>query len=114
MVAISGMAGARRPVAIERALILPGGPDDARQLVGEGDSRLVVTATALGMDCPAAQAIRISSAPCGAERGVEHGPGAVDQQCAQVDVAALADAPEPAALAGGVLPRGPLNADVRR
>src|SRR5512145_5122 len=50
-------AGGRGPVAVEGALMLPSGPGDARQFVGEGDGRLVVAAAPLGGDRPGPQSI---------------------------------------------------------
>jgi hypothetical protein len=94
----SGTAGTQRPVAIERALILPGGPDDARQFVGECDRGFVVAAAFGGGDGPGPQPVEWSAPACHAQAGIEHGACAVDQQCAQVHIATFADAPEPAAL----------------
>ena len=96
----------RGPVAIEGPLILPGGPHDACQFVGERDGGLVVAAALCGGECPGPQPIEWSATPCGAAAGVEHGARAMDQERAQVYIAAFADPSEAPALARGVLAGG--------
>src|SRR5207245_11020170 len=82
-------------------VVLPDSPDDAGQLVGEGDGGLVVTAQALDLKGPGTQAIRV-----GPRRGPpENGAGAVSEEHAEIDVTALADGSEPADETTGVLAR---------
>ena len=48
MAAISSVAATHGPIAIERALIFPGGPGDGGQLVGERDGRFLLAAAMNG------------------------------------------------------------------
>lgn len=84
----------------------PHGPDDARELVGQGDRGLVVPASRGQRHGPllqAGEAVRpVARSPlC----GQQHRPGAVREQAAQIAVTALADAPQIAPHAGGGLAR---------
>ena len=45
-------------MAGEVAIVAPGGPHDARELVGKGDGGLVVTAPFLKVERPGAQSIQ--------------------------------------------------------
>ena len=76
----------------------PHGPDDARELVGQRDGGLVVTAELLKLEGPGAQAIGSGQA-----MGVaEDGAGAVDEEHAEVRVTTLADRAEVTGGAAGV------------
>ena len=73
------------------------GPSDARELVGQRHHRDIgVTPREQGRD-PAAEAVRFTLDP------PRHATGAMDQQVAQIGVAALADAEQPVMAAGGML-----------
>src|SRR5881628_3813959 len=61
-------------------IVLPDGPDDAGQLVGEGDGSLVVTAEFLEVQSPGAQTVG-GGALLG---GPENGTCAVDEEHAEV------------------------------
>src|SRR5258705_215295 len=80
-------------------IVLPDGPDDAGQLVGEGDGGLVVAAELLEMQSPGAQTVGGATLL----GGPEDGPRAVDEKHAEVDVAALADGAEAADETAGAL-----------
>ena len=82
--------GSHRRVA---ALAPPHGPGDARELAGERDGGLVVAARLLALERPGAQTIRPE---LGALRVTEDRARPVDQQHAEIGIAALADATEPA------------------
>ena len=76
----------------------PDGPDDARELVGDRDGGLVVDVGALELVSPLAEAIGLLLP------GVEqNGARAVDQERAQVAVAAFRDATEATLEATGEL-----------
>src|SRR5436190_6243230 len=82
-------------------VVLPDGPDDAGQFVGEGHGRFVVAAERLELQSPGAQTVggaTLLGSP-------EDGACAVDEQHAEVDVAALADGAEAADEAAGALAR---------
>src|SRR6266704_2174991 len=83
-------------------VVLPDGPDDAGELVGEGDGGLVVTAEFLEMQGPDAQTVG-GSTLLGSP---EDGACAVDEEHAKVDVAALADGTEAADETAGAFTRG--------
>ena len=86
---------------MERLSELPNGPDEAGHLVGNGDSRLVVTATLLDIKGPEAESIRIGfglSSP-------QHGTGTVNQQHAKIDVTLFADPTESPPAAAGMFAR---------
>ncbi len=85
----------------ERLLPRPDGPDDPRQLVRDGYRRDIVPAPLLRRPCPELKRGRLS----GALRVDEHGARAMDQKHAQVDVALLADRPEPATQRAGIFLR---------
>src|SRR5262245_14680555 len=77
---------------LEIDVVLPDGPDDAGELVGEGDSSLVVAAERLEMESPGAQTVggaTLAGSP-------ENGACAMNEQHTEVDVAALADGAETA------------------
>jgi hypothetical protein len=76
-------------------------PDDAGQLVGHGHGGLVVDVALGEFVGPGAEAVRLLVP------GVQqHGAGAMDEQAAQVAVAALGDAPQVALEAAGELAGG--------
>ena len=84
---------------LEVAVVLPDGPGDAGELVGEGDGGLVVAELALEAQRPGAQAVAVLHA-----LGVpEDRARAVDEEHAQVGVAALGDPAEASAQAARVL-----------
>ena len=83
--------------------VLPHGPGDARQLVGQRDGSLVVTPQAFELQRPCAQPIE---RPRGRALGVpQHRPRPVNEEHAQIGVAALTDGAQVAAGARRVLPR---------
>ena len=82
----------------------PGGPHDSGELVGEGDSGLVVAAPFLQFERPGAQSVERSASTLSRSCREQHGPGAMDQQGSKVRIALFADAPEPSPFAGRVLP----------
>ena len=109
-VKLRAVAGENSSVSLPRSgghlpevdVVLPDSPDNAGQLVGEGDGGFVVTAEFLEMQGPDAQTVW-GGALLG---GPEDGACAVDEEHAQVDVAALADGAEAADETAGVLTRG--------
>lgn len=90
--------GAQRFVAGEQY------PEQTGMFVGDGDQGLVVADALVGGDHPGGEAV--SSLGAGAQGGLQGRACALDQQAAQVVVAAAADATQTRLAAGGVLPRG--------
>src|SRR5206468_2606961 len=87
---------------LEVAAVLPGGPGDAGELVGQGDRCLVVSNASLELERPGPEAIvflRLLSV-------AENGPRSVDQEHTDVGVSALGDATEPALHPARVFPGG--------
>ena len=81
----------------------PGAPDDTGVLVGDRDQRFVIADSLHELHDPGAQSIMFgwSSAQCTLQRGAR----SLDEQSAQIGVAAMRDAAEPAFAATGTLPR---------
>ena len=90
----------------EVALVPPGSPDDACELVGEGDGGLVVAAPFLQVERPESEPIDCGSSALRGSCGYQHGSGAMDEQGSKIWIALLADAPEASAFARRELPRG--------
>src|SRR5947209_15866859 len=67
---------------LETGVVSPHRPDDARQLVGQGDGGAVVAPQALQPQRPSSQAVRMLAASGGEQRRA----GTVDQQGPQVRV----------------------------
>src|SRR3989442_1137459 len=81
--------------------VLPDSPDDASELVGEGDGGLVVAAESFDLQGPGSQAVGN-----GPRLGLpEDGACAVGEEHAEVNVAALADGAEAADETAGALAR---------
>ena len=76
----------------------PHGPDDARELVGDGHCRLVVHVSLRDLVCPLSKAVGAL-----ASRVHEDGARAVDEESAQVAITTLGDASQVAFEAAGVL-----------
>src|SRR5690606_7114517 len=85
----------------EVSLLCCRGPGESGELVGERDSGLVVAETLRGCERPGPDGVGLALL----RRGGEHSTGAVDQQHAQVDVAALGDCAETPCAAGRSLAR---------
>jgi hypothetical protein len=89
---VVGSCGSLQGLSAKDVLASPGRPDDARQLVGERDGRLVVAACSCTIERPGAEAIVL--AVCLFLRMQQHGTGTVDEQHADVGITALADRAE--------------------
>jgi len=94
-------SGADRYVS---GVVVPDGPSDTGQFVGQGDSGLVVADPAFERDGPLLQPGQGLTGFGELYGPVEHGAGAVNQQHAHVAIPALADAAEEAVVAGAVFP----------
>ena len=81
-----------------RSLVLPDGPRDARELVGESDSRPVVPPLPFDFEGPELYWMGVA----GTFGAGEHGPCAVYEEHPEVGIAPLADASEPTVEAGRV------------
>ena len=93
-------------VGIEIRTVMLGGPQASGGLVSEGDGRLVV-ADAFGQgQRPGAEAVERLLFLLRQLGTAQHGAGAVDEQHAQVDVAAFGHATETSDMAAGVFARG--------
>src|SRR5688572_30040494 len=105
LTAVSGESSSIPPCVSGRGhlpeidIVLPDGPDDAGQLVGESNGRLVVAAELLEVQSPGAQAVGGATLL----GGPEDGASAVDEKHAEIDVAALADGAEAADETAGAL-----------
>src|SRR5690606_39574211 len=75
----------------------------ARQLVGQGHGRLVVALALLQLQCPSLKRVEWPTGSLAHRGGSQDRAPAVDQQRAQVAVAALGDLPQPPLLARGML-----------
>ena len=78
--------------AAEVAVVTPGRPHDARELVGESDGGLVVTAAFLDIERPGAKPIERDGPALSAAGREQYGSGSMDEQGSQVRIALLADA----------------------
>jgi hypothetical protein len=76
---------------VEGLVVLPDGPDDPGELVGEGGGGLVVTASVLSCESPGAESV--GTAALGGE---QDGACAVDEEGSEVDVSSLGDPAESA------------------
>ena len=74
---------------LEHAILLPYGPDDAGEFVGEADGGFVVTAPVLELECPDTERVWL----LGAVAAPEDGAGAVGEEHTQIGIATFADAP---------------------
>src|SRR2546426_6862934 len=86
LTAVAGEKSSHVPPSSGRHLpeidvVLPDGPDDAGELVGEGDGGFVVPAESLEMESPGAQTV--GRAPLAG--GPEDGARAVDEEHAEID-----------------------------
>lgn len=87
------------------ALAMPGGPNEAGELVCDRYHRFVVATTQLEPQGPLSQPIQRPSGPaCQAPRE-QHRTGTVDQQHPDIAVASSADSAEAPRIAGGELQR---------
>lgn len=79
----------------------PDDPSDARELVGESDGGLVVTASSLDLESPDPEAV----GGFHALGSPKNRAGAVGEEHSDVGIASLADPTEPADASGGVFSR---------
>jgi hypothetical protein len=78
--------------------VLPDGPGDSGELVGESDSGLVVAACGFASEGPGSESVWGS-----ALGGMKDGASTMDEERSQVDVAASGDRAKAAPLTGGSL-----------
>jgi hypothetical protein len=83
--------------AIEVLFTAPDRPDDACQLIRDGDGRFVVTAPGRDGNSPVLKPCPLALPPQRPLSREQNGARAMRQQTAQINIAALADATEVAA-----------------
>ncbi len=92
-------------VGVEGLAVMVGGPKAPDGLVGEGDGGLVVADAVGQVDYPGLCSVEDLALFEGAPGGGERRSGAMDEQGAQIAVAALGDASQAPGIAAGVLAR---------
>ena len=92
-------------IGVETRAVMLGGPKTPCRLVGERDGGLVVADPCGEGQRPRLRAIEGPGFSVRDLRAAQHRSGAVDQQRAQVDIAALGDAAEPSPGTAGVFAR---------
>jgi hypothetical protein len=93
-------------VSVEPAVVIPDGPRDAGELVGQSDRGPIRVGFSGLLEGPGLELGDGLACHLGAARGEKGGAGAVNEEHANVGVALFADASESLAPSGGVLARG--------
>lgn len=88
--------------AVEWSVVVPDGPSDASDLVGQGDGGLVVADPLFQVERPALQAGECVGFALGDAFGLQQGrPSPVDEHFLDADIPAVGDAAEVASMAAG-------------
>lgn len=91
---LTGLRALTDVVGIEAGTVMLDGPQPAGEFVGQRHGSLVVALPLLQVERPGLHWIQRLPAPLLHARGLQHGACAVDQQGAQVGVAASGDPPQ--------------------